>query len=147
MVVILALTVCGRPRRRQEEGARVTSPPKLCQAWHAIAPESAIRLAEPRGRRLALAGVEHDLSEHQPHAVRTRFELAIQRMIDAWMAAGRLEVSPADVKLAREFLEYSGWKVEDGSEGRVRIVDSDGQAEELSREDAVMAALRRLARK
>jgi hypothetical protein len=91
--------------------------------------------------------VEHDLTERPPHAVRTRFELAVQRMIDAWITAGRLQVSPADVQLAREFLEHSGWKVEDAPEARLRIVDRDGRSEEMSREDAVMAALRRLARK
>ena len=91
--------------------------------------------------------MEHDLTAQQPHTVRTRFELAIQRMMDAWVSAGRLQISPADVRLAREFLEHSGWKVEDTPQGRVRIVDRDGQVEEMSREDAVMAALRRLPRK
>jgi hypothetical protein len=91
--------------------------------------------------------VEHDLTESKPHAVRTRFELAIQRMMDTWIAAGRLEVSPADVQLAREFLEESGWRVENTSGARVRIVNRDGQSEEMSREHTVMAAIRRLARK
>jgi len=100
-----------------------------------------------RGRRLAIVRVEHDLTQDQPHTVRTRFELAIQRLIDAWITAGRLEVSPADLKLAREFLEHAGCKVEDTPQARIRIVNRDGQVEEMSREDAVMAALRRLARK
>ena len=91
--------------------------------------------------------VEHDLTAQPPHAVRTRFELAIQRMMDAWVTAGRMDVSPEDVQLAREFLEHSGWKVEDTPQGRLRLVDRYGQAEEMTRQDAVMAALRRLARK
>ncbi|HYY06261.1 MAG TPA: hypothetical protein VE997_06770 [Candidatus Limnocylindria bacterium] len=91
--------------------------------------------------------MEHDLTQEQPHTVCTRFELAVQRMIDSWITAGRLEVSPADLQLAREFLEQSGWKVEDAPLARIRIVDRHGQVEEMSREDAVMAALRRLARK
>ena len=91
--------------------------------------------------------MEHDLTEHQPHAVGTRFELGVQRMIDTWMAAGRLQVSPADLQLVREFLEQSGWKVEDAPQARIRIVDRQGQVEEMSREDAVMAALRQLAKK
>ena len=91
--------------------------------------------------------MEHDLTEKQPHKVRTRFELAIQRMMDSWVSAGRMQVSPADVRLAREFLEASGWKVEDVAGARFRVVNRDGHAEEMSREDAVMAALRRLARK
>jgi len=91
--------------------------------------------------------VEHDLNGQQPHTVRTGFELAIQRMMDSWFNAGRMQVSPADVRLAREFLEHSGSKVEDAPGARVRVVNRDGHAEEMSREDAVMAALRRLARK
>jgi len=99
------------------------------------------------GRLLAIPRVEHDLTDSKPHTVRTRFELAIQRMMDAWIAAGRLEVSPADVQLAREFLELAGWKVETTSGARMRIVNRDGQTEEMSREDTVMAAIRRLTRK
>ena len=91
--------------------------------------------------------MEHDLTQQPPHAVHTRFELAVPRMIDAWIAAGRLKVSPADLQLAREFLELSGWKVEDAPEARVRIVRREGEGEEMSRENAVMVALRRLKRK
>ncbi len=91
--------------------------------------------------------MEHDLTQQQPHLVCTRFELGVQRMIDTWIAAGRLEVSPADLQLAREFLEQSGWKVEDAPDLRIRIVDREGQVAEMSREGAVMAALRRLAKK
>jgi len=75
--------------------------------------EPAVWRGRSRGKRLALPRVEHDLTAQPPHAVRTRFELAIQRMMDAWVTAGRMEVSPEDVQLAREFLEHSGWKVED----------------------------------
>jgi len=91
--------------------------------------------------------VEHDLTQQQPHAVHTRFELGVQRMIDGWITAGRLEVSPADLQLAREFLERAGLKVEDAPDLRVRIVDREGEVREMSREDAVMAALRHLTRK
>jgi hypothetical protein len=112
--------------------------------WHA---RVGLVRGERRGRRLAIVRVEHDLTQDRPHTVYTRFELGVQRMIDAWMAAGRLEVSPADVQLAREFLEKAGCKVEITSQARIRIVNREGQVEEMSREDAVMAALRRLARK
>jgi hypothetical protein len=89
--------------------------------------------------------VEHDLTEERARPVRTRFELAIRRMMDAWLHAGRIQVSPRDVQMAREFLEESGSKVEDAGEARVRVVDRDGSAEEMSREATVMTALRRLA--
>jgi hypothetical protein len=112
--------------------------------WH---PPVRFLRGRRRGRRLAIVRVEHDLTQDGPHTVRSRFELGVQRMIDAWMAAGRLEVSPADLQLAREFLEQSGWKVEDAPDLRIRIVDREGQVAEMSREGAVMAALRRLAKK
>src|SRR2546426_6018921 len=63
-------------------------------------------------------------------------------MIDTWIAAGRFEVSPADLQLACEFLEQAGWKVEGAPLARIRIVDRQGQVAEMSREGAVMAALR-----
>jgi hypothetical protein len=91
--------------------------------------------------------VEDDLTAQPPRAVRTRFELAIRRMTDAWIASGRLAVSATDVQLAREFLEAAGWKIEDIAEARLRVVNRDGRAEEMSREQAVMAALRRLAKR
>ena len=52
------------------------------------------------------ASVEHDLTEKVPHRVQTRFELAIRRMVDAWLEAGRMEVSAVDVKLARVRYEF-----------------------------------------
>ena len=89
--------------------------------------------------------MEHDLTEKVPHPVRTRFELAIGRMIETWLAAGRIAVSSTDVKLAREFLEETGSRVEDAAEARLRVIGSGGRSQEMSREAAVMAALRRLA--
>ena len=107
--------------------------------------EPAVWRGRSRGKRLAIPRVEHDLTAQPPHAVRTRFELAIQRMMDAWVTAGRIEVTAADVKLACEFLELSGWKVEDAPAARVRVTNREGHAREMTREAAVMAALRRLA--
>jgi len=89
--------------------------------------------------------VEHDLTETIPHRVHTRFELAIRRMVDTWLDAGRMEVSAGDVKLAREFLEHSGWRVEDAADARLRVVNRDGRAQEMTRQEAVMAAFRGLA--
>ena len=89
--------------------------------------------------------MEHDVTEEREHQVRTRFELAVGRMMDAWLTAHRIEVSAADVKLACEFLEDSGWKVEDAPAARLRVVTHDGHEEEITREAAVLMALRRLA--
>jgi len=89
--------------------------------------------------------VEHDLTGTFPRAVRTRFELAVRRMMDTWLSDGRVKVSPTDVQLAREFLEDSGCKVEDAPNARVRLVNDEGRTQEMSREATVMVALRRLA--
>jgi len=67
--------------------------------------------------------VEHDLTEKQAHPVRTRFELAIGRMMDAWLTAGRISVTAGDVKLAGEFLEQTGWKVEDAEVGKNLVLE------------------------
>ena len=89
--------------------------------------------------------MEHDVTEERAHQVRTRFELAVGRMMDGWLTAHRIEVSATDVKLACEFLEHTGWKVEDAPLARLRVVTSDGHEEEITREAAVLMALRRLA--
>jgi hypothetical protein len=92
--------------------------------------------------------VEHDIMEEErARPVRARFELAACRMAEAWLAAGRILVSASDMKLAREFLEQAGWRVEETTGCRVRVVTHEGRTEEMTREDAVLAALRRLADK
>src|SRR3989442_158683 len=96
-----------------------------------------LQRVRPAGRLLD-ALVEHDLTEEKARPVRTRFELAIRRMMDGWLNAGRIHVSPKDVQMAREFLEEAGWKVEDAGDGRLRVSAQDGPAEEMSREAAVM---------
>ncbi len=88
--------------------------------------------------------MEHDLTEKVPHRVQTRFELAIRRMVDAWLDAGRMEVSAGDVKLAREFLEHSGCRVEEAA-GGLRVFNREGHAQEMTHQEAVLAAFRRLA--
>jgi hypothetical protein len=89
--------------------------------------------------------VEHDVTQKVPHRVQTRFELAIRRMVDSWLDAGRVDVSAGDVKLAREFLEHSGWRVEETANARLRLVNAEGRTQEMTRQEAVMAAFRRLA--
>ena len=90
--------------------------------------------------------MEHDVTAERAHLVRTRFELAIRRMMDAWLVAGRMRVSRGDVQLAREFLEQEeGCTVEDVPGAGLRVVSREGRTQELTREAAVMAALRRLA--
>ncbi len=89
--------------------------------------------------------MEYDVTEKRARPVRTRFELAVGRMMDGWIAAGKVRVSAKDVKLAREFLEDAGCTVEDAPDLRLRIVTQEGRTQEMTREAAVVAALRRLA--
>jgi hypothetical protein len=89
--------------------------------------------------------VEHDLTEKPAHPVRTRFELAIGRMLDAWLTARRIEITATDVKLACEYLiEETGCRVEEAPAARLRVVSREGRTTEMTREAAVMTALRRL---
>ena len=88
---------------------------------------------------------EHLVTEERPRPVSTRFELAVARMIDAWLAAGKVVLSESDLRLAREFLEHTGCRVEMMDGQRVRIKSDKGRIREMSREAAVVAALRRLA--
>lgn len=117
----------------------------MCRAWHTRPPRTASFEGPAVGNAFAESGMEHDLTEKRPVRVQSRFELAIRRMVDAWLEAGRLEVSAGDLKLAREFLEETGCRVEDAGHARLRLVSREGRAEEMSREAAVMAAFRRLA--
>jgi hypothetical protein len=91
--------------------------------------------------------VEEILTEQRIKAVSNRFELAVGRIIDGWLESGRVNVSKTDVRLACEFLEENGWRLEDMPGARVRVVRRDGRTQEMTREATVMAALRKLATK
>jgi hypothetical protein len=90
-------------------------------------------------------GTDHDVTSERARPVRARFELAIRRMMDAWLDAGRLQVSSGDVRLAREYLEMLGCRIEETADARLRVVNPEGRSQEMTREGAVVAALRRLA--
>jgi len=89
--------------------------------------------------------LEQNVLDERARPVETRFELAAWRMVEGWLEAGRIRVSAGDVLLAREFLEHSGCRVEDVPGLRVRLVNGEGRAQEMTREAAVLIALRQLA--
>jgi len=89
--------------------------------------------------------LEQNVLDERVRAVKTQFELAAGRMVEGWLEAGRIRVSAGDVQLAREFLEHAGCRVEDMPGLRVRVVNGEGNAEEMTREAAVLTALRQLA--
>jgi hypothetical protein len=88
--------------------------------------------------------VEVDVLENRPFEVRTRFELAAVRMADTWIRTRRLRVSPEDFRIVRDYLERDGWTVEDVPGVRVRLRHRTFRSEEMTREAAVLVALRRL---
>ena len=90
---------------------------------------------------------EENILERRPRQLRVRFEIAAARMVESWVAAGRMAVSASEMRLAREFLEDDGWTVKDVPGIRVRLVRGNGTAQEVTREAAVMMALRSLARR
>lgn len=89
--------------------------------------------------------MEQNILDEPVRAVETRFELAAWRMVERWVTAGSISVSAGDIRMAREFLEHAGFRVEDIEGLRIRLVTRDGHIEELTREAAVLLALRRLA--
>jgi len=89
--------------------------------------------------------MEQDVLEKKPRTVQTRFELAAARMVESWIAAGRMRVSASDMRIAQEFLETAGWTIHSAPGARVRMVSRAGRAQEMTREAAVVIALRRLA--
>jgi hypothetical protein len=78
--------------------------------------------------------------------VATPFELAARRLIDEWLAANRITVSQATLGLALDFLGRAGLAAEALADGeRVRIRSERGRVVVVSREAAVVTALRCLA--
>lgn len=89
--------------------------------------------------------MEENVVEKRPRSVECRFELAASRIIDACLAAGSVQVTAADIKLAEEYLEQAGWIIQRLIGARVRMVNRQGRAQEVTREALVMMALRSLA--
>lgn len=87
-----------------------------------------------------------DLTKNHPKTVRAQFELAAARITESWVSAGRISVSAGDLALAQEFLEQVGWQVQQVPGLLVRLTNRDGRSQEMTREDAVVQALRELAR-
>src|SRR5262249_42816387 len=87
--------------------------------------------------------VEHDVTAERARPVSTRFELAALRMVGAWLAAGRMSVSAAEMQIARGSLAQGGWSVEDVPGPGGPLVTARGRPGEMSREGAVLAAPQR----
>jgi hypothetical protein len=93
------------------------------------------------------APVVFDVMKDLPRTVETRFALAAPRLLDVWIRTRQVHVSAGDLRIARQFLERVGLTVQEVPGLLVRLVHHDGRAEEMTREAAVMMAVRCLARK
>jgi len=88
--------------------------------------------------------LDQDVTKNPPRTIRARFELVAARIADAWINSGQLKVSVSDLRLAQEFLEQTGYQVQEVPGLLVRLT-REGQSEEMTREKAVLLAMRRLA--
>lgn len=88
--------------------------------------------------------MDQDVTKNPPRTIRARFELVAARIADAWINSGELKVSTSDLRLAQEFLEQTGYQVQEVPGLLVRLT-REGQSEEMTREKAVLLAMRRLA--
>ena len=88
--------------------------------------------------------MDQDVTKNPPRTIRGRFELVAARIADAWINSGQLKVSTADLLLAQEFLEQTGYRVQEVPGLLVRLT-REGRSEEMTREKAVLLAMRRLA--
>jgi hypothetical protein len=88
--------------------------------------------------------LDQDVIDNPPRRIRARFELIASRIADAWISSGKLEVSVSDLRLAQEFLEQTGYQVQEVPGLLIRLT-RDGQSEEVTREKAILLAMRRLA--
>lgn len=89
--------------------------------------------------------MDQDVTKNPPKAVTARFQLAAARIAEAWAAAGTLTVTADDIAIAGEYLRHVGWQVRQVEGLLVRLTDRDGRTEQVSREQAVLRALRELA--
>jgi hypothetical protein len=86
----------------------------------------------------------HEMLSDPPREPDSPFELAARRMIDAWLTAGRVDASHDDLRLAAAFLRPLGVTLEPLPGREVRMVCERHDAVVLSREAAVVTAIRRL---
>jgi hypothetical protein len=86
----------------------------------------------------------HDLVSNPPHAIEEQFALAARRITEAWLDTRDVVATLDDLRLATGFLRRTGVTVEPVSAGQVRLVSERGRATVMSREAAVMTAIRSL---
>jgi hypothetical protein len=84
------------------------------------------------------------VDEDLPRAIATQFELFAARLMESWITAGSVQVSAGDLRMAAEFLRQVGWQVEETAGLMVKLRGTDGRTCEVTREAALVFAVRRL---
>ena len=92
---------------------------------------------------MPVEGVYEVLSD-PPREPGSPFELAARRMIDTWLEAGCVAASPDDLRLATSFLRQFGITLEPLPGCQVRVMSERDGVAVMTREEVVMAAIRRL---
>jgi hypothetical protein len=87
----------------------------------------------------------YDLLCDPPRPVEVLFEIAARRILTTWLDTREVVATEDDLRLAAQFLRRSGLSLEPVSPSEVRLVSQRGEATVLTREDAVLRAVRSLA--
>jgi hypothetical protein len=82
------------------------------------------------------------VDEELPRAIATQFELFAARLMESWITAGSVQVSAGDLRMAAEFLRQVGWQVEETAGLMVKLRGADGRTREVTREAAMVFAVR-----
>ena len=87
----------------------------------------------------------YDLLSDPPRPVEVLFEIAAHRILTTWLDTREVVATDDDVRLAGQFLRRAGLSLERVSGSEVRLVSQRGEVTVLSREAAVLTAVRSLA--
>ena len=87
----------------------------------------------------------YDLLSDPPVRSEVLFEIAAHRILTTWLDTREVVATDDDVRLAGQFLRRAGLSLEPVSSSEVRLVSQRGESTVLSREAAVLTAVRSLA--
>ena len=87
----------------------------------------------------------YDLLSDPPRPVEVLFEIAAHRILTTWLDTREVVATEDDVRLAAQFLHRAGISLEPLSSSEVRLVSQRGESTVLTREAAILTAVRSLA--
>ena len=82
------------------------------------------------------------VDEDRPRNIASQFELFAAKLMETWITVGTVQVSAGDMKMAAEFLRQVGFQVEEVAGLMVKLRSKDGRTREMTREDAMLFAVR-----